>query len=163
MTLAIKKVDFDNSEDLAGFTMLLKHYTSDPAGGGQRITEDRIHDTIRGLAERPYAHSFLTHLDARAVGLVTCFESFSTFLAKPILNIHDFVVLKSYRNQGIAQKMLTGIEMFARNKGFAKITLEVLEHNEPATKAYSKFGFKPYRLNPEHGTAQFWQKEVFDT
>ena len=110
MTLAFKKVDFDNSEDLSGFTMLLKHYSADPAGGGERIAEEHIQDTIHGLAERHYAHSFLAHLDNRAVGLVTCFESFSTFWAKPILNIHDFVVLKSYRNQGIAQKMLTGIE-----------------------------------------------------
>lgn len=35
-----------------------------------------------------------------------CFESFSTFACKPLINIHDFIVLEKYKGNGISQKIL---------------------------------------------------------
>ena len=42
--------------------------------------------------------------------------------------------------------------------GCCKLTLEVLEKNLPAHTAYRRSGFKPYALDEELGTAQFWQR-----
>ena len=48
----------------------------------------------------------------------------------------------------------------ARERGCCKVTLEVLSNNEKAKKAYTRFGFEPYVLDPAAGPAQFWQKGV---
>jgi ribosomal protein S18 acetylase RimI-like enzyme len=34
----------------------------------------------------------------------------------------------------------------------------VLSNNEAAKSAYQKFGFSDYELDPQAGTALFWQK-----
>ena len=36
----------------------------------------------------------------KPVGLATTFEGFSTFAAKPLINIHDIAVLPDYRGRG---------------------------------------------------------------
>jgi ribosomal protein S18 acetylase RimI-like enzyme len=76
----------------------------------------------------------------------------------PLVNIHDIVVLPKYRGRGISQFLLQEVEAIAREKGCCKLTLEVLEGNKVAQKAYTRFGFRDYVLDPSAGKALFWQK-----
>ena len=62
--------------------------------------------------------------------------------------------------QGYSRKMLAEVEREAKRRACCKVTLEVLSNNAPAKKAYTRFGFEPYVLDPEAGPAQFWQKAV---
>ena len=48
----------------------------------------------------------------------------------------------------------------ATERGCCKLTLEVLSNNPRAMGSYTKFGFKSYELDPELGTAQFWEKKL---
>jgi len=41
-----------------------------------------------------------------------------------------------------------------------KVTLEVLEGNTVARKAYEKYGFRDYALGDEHGAARLMQKNL---
>ena len=91
---------------------------------------------------------------------MNCFEAFSTFACKPLVNIHDIAVSSEFRGKGISQKMLAVVEEIARKKGCCKITLEVLQGNRVAQNAYRKFGFDNYALDPEAGHAEFWQKSL---
>jgi ribosomal protein S18 acetylase RimI-like enzyme len=92
------------------------------------------------------------------VGLINCFEGFSTFKCKPLVNIHDVVVIDGYRGQGVSQRMMDKVEEIARQRGCCKLTLEVLEGNKPAQRAYLRYGFSGYQLDPETGHALFWEK-----
>ena len=56
--------------------------------------------------------------------------------------------------------MLQKVEAIAIDKGCCKITLEVLSNNNPAKSSYKKYGFSDYQLDPEAGTALFWQKKL---
>ena len=56
--------------------------------------------------------------------------------------------------------LLRAVEREARERGCAKLTLEVLEGNAPARGAYEKFGFGAYQLDPAMGQAMFWQKSL---
>jgi ribosomal protein S18 acetylase RimI-like enzyme len=56
--------------------------------------------------------------------------------------------------------MMDYIEMLSKDKGACKITLEVLEGNIAAQKAYIKSGFKGYELDPSMGQAMFWEKPI---
>jgi len=91
---------------------------------------------------------------------VNCFEAFSTFLCKPLINIHDLVVIETYRSRGVSQRMLEKVEEIAKSKGCCKLTLEVLSGNVAAKSSYRKFGFDDYMLDPEAGSALFWQKRI---
>ena len=89
-----------------------------------------------------------------------CFEGFSTFAAKPLVNIHDLAVSQNFRGMGISQLLLNKVEEVAREKGCCKVTLEVLSGNQTAINSYQKFGFRQYELDPEKGQAQFWEKKL---
>ena len=138
--------------------MLLDLYASDPMGGGKSLDEGVKNNLVRELSKLPHAFSFIAYVDEHPAGLINCFEGFSTFLCKPLINIHDIVVLDEYRGNGIAGMMLEKVEEIARSKGCCKLTLEVLSNNEAAKSAYQKFGFSDYQLDPQAGTALFWQK-----
>lgn len=140
--------------------MLLDAYASDPMGGGNPLSDEVKDNLVKELARLPHAFSIIAYLDDEPVGLVNCFEGFSTFVCKPLVNIHDVVVLAKYRGHGISQKMLAKVEEIARAKGCCKMTLEVLSKNEAAMSAYRKFGFADYELDPDAGTALFWQKKL---
>ena len=157
--MQITLANFENETHTHAIAHLLKHYSSDPMGGGESLSNDIIEHTIKGMAERSFAYSFIAWIDSTPVGLINCFEAFSTFKAKPLINIHDFVVLDTHRNQGIAQALMAHLEDFAKSKGCCKLTLEILTNNEAAKRAYQKFGFEGYELDPKAGHALFWQKQ----
>ncbi len=139
---------------------LLDSYARDPMGGGQALDEKVKQQLVSELAKLPHAFSILAYVDGKAAGLANCFMGFSTFAAKPLVNIHDLIVHPQYRGLGLSQQLLQNVEGIALARGCCKITLEVLSNNPPAQGAYRKFGFAGYSLTPEAGTAQFWQKHL---
>ena len=102
----------------------------------------------------------LAFISGEPVGLVNCFEGFSTFQCRPLVNIHDVAVVAQHRGLGISQKMLAKVEEIARQRGCCKLTLEALEGNTIAQNAYRKLGFAGYELDPVMGKAMFWQKAL---
>jgi ribosomal protein S18 acetylase RimI-like enzyme len=139
---------------------LLNCYAEDPMGGGEPLSDYVKKNLSAELSKVPSAFSVICYVDGKAAGLTNCFEAFSTFKCKPLLNIHDVVVKKEFRGLGISQLMLAKVEERAKQHGCCKVTLEVLESNLVAQKAYIKFGYSGYELDPEMGKALFWQKEI---
>ena len=140
---------------------LLDTYAQDPMGGGEGLSDFAKANLVGALAARPQAFSVLAFTDAsqsRAVGLINCIEGFSTFKCKPLVNIHDVIVLADHRGKRIAQKMLELVCEVALERGACKLTLEVLQGNTDAIKSYERFGFRNYELDPAMGHAQFLQK-----
>ena len=152
------RADYANPAHAAALVMLLDAYASDPAGGGQGLSDFARANLVPGLAARPQAYSVLAFDGDQAVGLVNCIEGFSTFACKPLVNVHDVAVLASHRGRGIAEQMLAEAERIARERGAVKLTLEVLSGNRSATRLYERIGFAGYQLDPAMGTAQFLQK-----
>ena len=115
---------------------------------------------VQALAARSGAHVLLAWVDDQPVGVATCFEGFSTFACRPLLNIHDLAVHPAHRGHGIGKALLAGVEQLARELDCCKLTLEVLEGNKVAQAAYKASGFEGYELNPQVGLALFWQKKL---
>lgn len=160
MAIDIIQADYANPLHQQAIVALINSYASEPTGGGKPISDFVKNNLVNELAKRPYAFSVLAFDGPMAVGVTNCFEAFSTFNCKPLVNIHDVAVREAYRGKGISQLMLKKVEDIARDKGCCKLTLEVLSQNEPARRAYLKFGFSDYMLNPETGSALFWQKNI---
>ena len=150
--------DYTNPQHARDIVALLDHYARDPMGGGAPLDHAVAQCIVDELARRSFAFTVLCYVDDQAVGLVNCFESFSTFKARPLINIHDIVVRREYRGRHISHAMLTCVEAIAKQRNCCKLTLEVLEGNSAARAAYKKFGFAGYELDPQMGKALFWQK-----
>ncbi|MGO4390874.1 GNAT family N-acetyltransferase [Variovorax sp. M-6] len=139
---------------------LLDAYARDPAGGGEALAPEVLAGLPEALAARPQAFSVLAYDGKQPVGLVNCIEGFSTFACRPLVNVHDVVVLASHRGQRVAQRMLARVEAEARARGACKLTLEVLSGNHSALRAYEREGFASYQLDPAFGSAMFLQKKL---
>ncbi|MDO9598659.1 MAG: GNAT family N-acetyltransferase [Azoarcus sp.] len=142
----------------AAFIMLLDHYARDPMGGGRPLDDD-VRTTLAGrLQQRCDYVAFIAFHGDTACGLINCFEGFSTFAARPLLNVHDLVVHADYRGRSIGLALLHAAEEAARARDCCKLTLEVLSNNSTALAAYDRAGFRPYVLEPAAGQALFLQK-----
>ena len=139
---------------------LLDAYANDPFGGAQPLQNHVKNNLVAALARREGAFSILAFVDGDAVGLANCFEGFSTFRCAPLINIHDLIVLPAFRGQRLAQQMMSMVERIARERGCCKITLEVLEGNKHAQRVYTKMHYAGYQLQPDHGHALLWQKNL---
>lgn len=159
MKLEIVLADYSNEQHSSDIVSLLNDYALDPMGGAKALSSFVKENLVNELAKHN-AITVLAYIDNKPAGLINCFQGFSTFKCKPLLNIHDVVVLKQYRRQCICQQMLNKVEELAIEKAYCKLTLEVLEGNEAAKKAYINYGFEAYELDPENGKALFWQKAL---
>ncbi|MBW2179730.1 MAG: GNAT family N-acetyltransferase [Deltaproteobacteria bacterium] len=158
--LNIFEADLSNDTHAGAIIELLNIYAMELVGGGEELQGFVKKNLIPKLKERRDCLVFLAFDNSTPAGLIVGFEGFSTFLCKPLLNIHDFVVAPNYRCQGLALKLLKKAEAIAKERDYCKLTLEVLEGNESAKSVYHRFGFEPYHLNPKMGKAFFWEKKL---
>lgn len=163
-TIRTVLAEYGNAAHAAALVDLLDAYAKDPAGGSQPLAAHTRHHLVRELAARPQAFSVLAFDDTRqqAIGLVNCFEGFSTFACRPLVNVHDVVVRAGYRGRRVGEQMLQHVEQEARRRGACKLTLEVLSGNRSAMALYRRIGFAGYQLDPAMGQAQFLQKWLED-
>lgn len=158
--ISVQRVDYRDPVQARMLVDLLDAYASDPAGGGAPLPAEVKAGLPAALAARAQAFSVLAYDGGQPVGLVNCIEGFSTFACRPLVNVHDVVVLASHRGRGIARRMLAVVEQEARVRGACKLTLEVLSANGSALKAYEREGFAGYQLDPAFGSALFMQKKL---
>jgi GNAT superfamily N-acetyltransferase len=134
-------------------------YALDLFGNGRPLEDEVRERLVEGLREHPTTVILLAYDGPRPVGIATCFRGFSTFAARPILNLHDLSVIAEYRGRGIGRKLLAAVEDKARELGCAKVTLEVLEAN-PARNLYDTAGYKSPIYGEGSGQALFLTKPV---
>jgi GNAT superfamily N-acetyltransferase len=159
-TTEISPIDLDDDRHGRALVELLDHYARDPMGGGKPLSEAVRTALVPALRQQPNYVGFLAIRAGSPVGLVNAFLGFSTFAARPLLNVHDLVVHAAVRRQGIGRQLLDRVEATARARGCCKLTLEVLSANRAAREAYAAFGFDSYALDPSAGTALFLEKKL---
>lgn len=152
--------DYFHANDGGAIVSLMNQYALDKMGGGEALPESVKETLVAGLSKVAGAFTVLAIIDGNPAGLINCFMGFSTFKAKPLINIHDVIVPAECRGLKLSQLMLDKVEEVARERGCCKLTLEVLQGNKIAQNAYVKFGFANYVLDPEMGSAMFWQKAL---
>ena len=160
LSATIVRADYHDPKHAADIVTMLRSYAMDPMGGGEDLSEQVKRDLVPGLAATPAASSVLAYIGDEVVGLANLMTTFSSFAARPLLNIHDIAVSREHRGSGIGRKLFDEIHKIADEIGACKVTLEVLEGNEPAKALYASLGYGDYVLDPEMGKAMFWQKRL---
>jgi ribosomal protein S18 acetylase RimI-like enzyme len=158
--ILVLQADYTNPVHAEAISLVLNHYAEDPMGGGEPLSAEVLQQLPGELAKRAHAFSVLAFVGGEPAGLVNCFEGFSTFACRPLVNVHDVSVVGKFRGLGLSQKMLRKVEEIARQRGCCKITLEVLEGNAVAQASYEKFGFAAGMFDPAHGRMLFWTKSL---
>src|ERR1700675_4019655 len=128
-----------------------------------RVESDhRIESSVpwrRACAQSAW-YVFLAYRGGSPVGFSICFLGFSTFNARPLINIHDIFVDSSVRGMGIGAMLLERIEVKARELNCCRITLEVREDNRVARGLYRKVGFDRVVVGAERIALEFWHKPL---
>jgi ribosomal protein S18 acetylase RimI-like enzyme len=140
-----RRANLADPADAAAVLRLIDAYASDPRGGGKPLPPAVRERLVPGLAAHPTACVWLAFEGAAAVGVCVGFIGYSTFRARPLLNIHDLAVLPGQRGRGVGHALLAAAESHARAAGCCKLTLEVQEDNLPARRLYARFGFDDVR------------------
>ena len=85
---------------------LLDGYARDPYGNSGPLPDDVYASLCPTLAKTPGAFSVVATVDGVAAGLINCFQGFSTFKCKPLINVHDVFVHPEHRRAGLVQAMM---------------------------------------------------------
>jgi ribosomal protein S18 acetylase RimI-like enzyme len=142
MSYSVRAADLARAEDRAAVITLLDAYARDPMGGGQPLASDVIAAIPDRLASLPHARVWLASApDGEPAGVAVCFLGFSTFAARPLLNLHDLAVAPAHRRRGVGRRLLGAIEDAARALGCCKVTLEVRDDNATAQRLYRALGY----------------------
>ena len=140
--MQINLADLHDPTQQAAIVELLDMYCRDEFGDSKPLSEFARANLIPGLIAHGGALVFLAYVGARPVGMALCFRGFSSFKAKPLINIHDLAVRPECRGQGIGRQLLAAVEEHARQLGCCKVTLEVRADNARAQAAYRRAGFR---------------------
>ncbi len=146
----------------AAIVAMMDAYCSDPMGDGKPLSDFARENLSGGLRNHPTTLIFLVLQETLPRGIATCFGGFSTFAARPLLNISDFYIEPAFRGHGLGRWLLAAIENEARRMGCCKLTLEVQENNPRARSIYSRFEFAQavYAADAEGGGSLYMVKPL---
>jgi GNAT superfamily N-acetyltransferase len=156
----VVEADLSNTAHQKAVLELVDAYAADAMGNGRPLDRDVREKLIPGLRQHPATLILLARCRETYIGIAVCFMGFSTFAARPLINIHDLAVLPAYRKQRIAHRLLAAVEEKAQAMGCCKITLEVLENNRPAMRLYKSAGFSQAVYTEKAGGALFYAKPL---
>ncbi len=158
--IEIVEADLNREYHQEAVLELIDAYAGDAMGNGKPLTSEARSALIPGLQQHPTTFIFLAFQGSEVIGIAVCFLGFSTFAARPLINISDFSVLPAHRGQGIGRLLLESVERKARDMDCCKITLEMQENNHRARQVYEAAGFAQAVYVETAGRALFLTKSL---
>jgi len=158
--IKIIDADLSRADHQNAIVAMLDVFMRDPEDDGTPLSEEAKRELIPGLRAHPACYVFLAYSGDAPVGFSICFLGFSTFNARPLLNIHDIFVDSSVRGKGIGRTLLDRIESKARELNCCRLTLEVREDNVVARGLYRNFGFDRATAGAKKVPMEFWRKPL---
>jgi len=140
--MQLVQVDLTNEAHSKAVISLLNDYMLDEMGIGEAMPEELGPRIVNGLKGHRAYLGFLVQIGDEFAALANCNLNFSTWKAKPLINIHDFIVSPHFRKRGVGLFLLKAIEDYAKENGYCRINLEVRHDNYKAQNLYKKAGFQ---------------------
>ncbi|MBK8037198.1 MAG: GNAT family N-acetyltransferase [Verrucomicrobiaceae bacterium] len=159
-SFTVTEADLSNTAHQAATLSMMDAYARDDMGDGRPLSDWSLDHLIAGLREHPTTLVFLVFRGTEPVGIATCFRGFSTFAARPLLNISDYFVLPACQGRGLGRRLMEAIEHRARELGCCRLTLEVQEHNHRARAIYGAAGFAQAVYVAEAGGSLYLAKQL---
>ncbi len=91
------------------------------------------------FGDKPRYEAFLCLDDqSHAVGYAFCFETYSSFLAKPTMYLEDLFVLEDRRTSGAGGALFDHVVALGQSRGCGRVDWQVLDWNMLARDFYAK-------------------------
>jgi GNAT superfamily N-acetyltransferase len=141
---SVTRVNFREFVDLVASLAEYERLAPPDADACRRLEED-------GLSDHPRYEAYLARAGTAAVGYVTFFFTYSTFLARPTLYLEDLFVRPEYRRKGIGRELFAFCRDRAWESGCGRFEWQVLDWNTPAIRFYEaqgagRIGWSVYRI-----------------
>jgi len=98
---------------------------------------------LAAALERGRLEALLAEQDGQAVGLLTLLPSFSSWRGQESAVIHDLYVAAQQRGGGLGQGLVLAALDRARERGWTRLDVNVLDWNAKAQAFYGRFGLAP--------------------
>ena len=162
--IRIEPANLEDAGDAAAILALLRAFAQEPVSGGRDLPADVQARLLDGLRRHPVSRNWLAWDDSAsppsAIGCAICQIGFSTFLAKPTLNLHDLFVLPSHRDRGVGLMLMNALHEAAKRLGCGKVTLEVNHTNEAGQRFYRRLGYGDGQATERGDGVWFWSKPL---
>jgi RimJ/RimL family protein N-acetyltransferase len=144
MTVIIRKAIISDAEQMANI-----HARSWEAAYANIIPQNAIAETNarrsdlwnRILSKEGGSFKFAICNGEKVIGLLTFGESRDEDADTNTLEIYSIYLLPEYLGKGFGKSAMDFVNLFAKNNGYIKITLWVLEENYRARRFYEKCGY----------------------
>lgn len=143
MNARIIEADLSDETHARAVVELVEMYARDVTGRDDPLGDQVRANMIAGLRATPTTRVWLAYVDDAPAGVAVCFTGYSTFKAKPLINIHDLGVRAEMRGRGVGTALLNAVEQAARDAGCCAVTLEVDDDNHGARRLYERAGYQP--------------------
>ena len=138
---SVRLADLNNNDDIEYILTVLDNYKTDGMGESPPYSKIERLNLIKKFKSYPKIYIFLAFVNNKIAGGAVCFNTFSTFTTKDVLNIHDICVIKDFRGFGLGRDIMNSIIEQGIKINCGKITLEVREDNIVAQTLYSSLDF----------------------
>lgn len=106
------------------------------------VTVDPLHFEESGFGLNPVWWAFVVENEEKnIVAFALYYIRYSTWKGQ-VMYLEDILVTEALRGKGIGKMLIERLIIEAREKGFKRMTWQVLDWNEPAINFYKKFGAK---------------------
>jgi GNAT superfamily N-acetyltransferase len=106
------------------------------------VTVDPLHFEESGFGLNPVWWAFVVeNQEKKVVAFALYYIRYSTWKGQ-VMYLEDILVTETMRGKGIGKMLIERLIQEAKEKGFKRITWQVLDWNEPAINFYKKFGAK---------------------
>ena len=142
------KIRKATTEDCPGMLELIRElaeYEKAP----EQVTVDPKHFEESGFGANPVWWAFVVEAPTtNIVAFALYYIRYSTWKGQ-VMYLEDILVTERMRGQGIGTQLIEQLIEEAKEKGFKRITWQVLDWNEPAINFYKKFNatFDPEWVN----------------
>lgn len=108
-----------------------------------QVTVDPLHFEESGFGLNPVWRAFVVedHSTHRVIAIALYYIRYSTWKGQ-VMYLEDILVTETMRGKGIGKMLIERLIEEAKEKGFKRITWQVLDWNAPAINFYKKFGAK---------------------
>ncbi len=92
-----------------------------------------------GFGSKPAFICFMAEYEGQVTGMSLCYIRYSTWKGQ-VLYLEDLVVKEAFRGRGIGKALFNHTIDYAKANGYARVSWQVLDWNQPAIDFYSKSG-----------------------
>jgi GNAT superfamily N-acetyltransferase len=106
------------------------------------VTVNPLHFEESGFGDSPVWWAFVVeNAEKKVIAFSLYYIRYSTWKGQ-VMYLEDILVTEALRGKGIGKMLIERLIEEAREKGFKRMTWQVLDWNEPAINFYKKFGAK---------------------